>query len=102
VLHENTGFVDEVIVKFLKQSQRMVTLSAFGLVDFVVGVVLFRTFITTVERLPCTSLGMEYMIPEPARTVESLDTAWHITRDAQNQLFGGQHLRRDRVLALFA
>jgi hypothetical protein len=36
VLHQDTSFVDDVIVEFFKQSERMIALGALGLVDLVV------------------------------------------------------------------
>jgi hypothetical protein len=51
MFHENESFVDDVIVEFLKQGQWVIALCAFGLVDFIVWVAVFNTFITTRSRL---------------------------------------------------
>jgi len=58
MLHKNTRFVDDVIVEFLKQSQRMVALSTLGFVEFVVRLTLF--------------FRIGSIMPDPARTVASL------------------------------
>ena len=42
MLHEDTGFVDNVIVEFLKQGQWVIALCAFGLVDFIIWVAVFK------------------------------------------------------------
>src|SRR6266508_5531527 len=49
MLHQNTGFVDEMIEQLIKQSDRMISRSAFRLADVVVWKAVFRSFITAIQ-----------------------------------------------------
>src|ERR1700690_1500807 len=49
MLHQNTGFVDDMIEQLIKQSDRMISGSAFRLADFVMRKAMFSTFITAIQ-----------------------------------------------------
>jgi len=88
MLHQNTGFVDDMIEQLIKQIDRMISRSAFRLADFVMRKAMFSTFITGDRQVDLHVSGIEYIIPEPDNKVKSFTPARDIAGNMARPTLG--------------